>query len=210
MLRSATHQLIRERSQVLHDALDQNRVMKQLLAPTISLNDYRSVMIRMHDCLSCIEPALIAFEHSCVDFTEIARMNAYSPRLPLLALDLENLGVSRADDVASSSIELSSIEIAGIKVRSFGAYLGARYVLEGASLGSVFIAHQLHKHCPAITAQASQYWKFQSARVSCWPEFLTTLATLDNNASEQQASIDTALLTFQVYLNFFDEDAHGE
>lgn len=79
--------------------------------------------------------------------------------------------------------------------------------MEGATQGSVHIARRLLSNLPCIRTRAFGYWEFQQAQTAHWPDFLEVLATLDDDAAQQQEASRAATATFGVFLKIFPRHA---
>lgn len=114
----------------------------------------------------------------------------YHPRLPFILADLSALDLQQPD-----------LQVASIAVPSSRAeYLGMRYVIEGAQLGSRVIERNLSQS--AIASQltsARQFWSSGRAWQSAWPVLLNQLATL-HDRTELAQSVRVARSTFRHFI----------
>ncbi len=118
--------LLRKECRSLHRELERKDTFAKLLKRDVGIDDYISALSVLYRFVSTFESGLL----SLVEKTPLSEV--YTPRLPLLRADLEELnGVPPVRDDLPH--ETKSVEEA----------CGFVYVLEGASLGSVIIRRHL-------------------------------------------------------------------
>ena len=79
---------------------------------------------------------------------------------------------------------------------SSAAYLGMRYVVEGAQLGSRIIHGHLHAAFGVNLREFGSFWTPGSALQASWPELLKSLAKMESRKS-LAAAVHAARLTFR-------------
>ncbi len=182
MSRSRAHQRLFQATHELHRALDSAPLLRRLLSPSLSRQEYTAIMYRMHQALSLVEPA-------------VRHVPGYIPGLPALRADLYALGLppTSADDANSQAQPCAGL----------GACLGMRYVLEGASQGAVVILRSLDRLPAGVCADALGYWRLQAGLAERWPAFVENLAPLevDNHALEQ--AVEAAITVFRQFQQVF-------
>lgn len=99
-----------------------------------------------------------------------ARVPSIERDLTVLALGLENLNADAPD------VNLAP-------PASAAAYLGVRYVVEGAQIGSRFIYHHLRSRFGDDLREFGTFWMSASDAPGCWTGVLQSLADLDSRES---------------------------
>lgn len=192
----STHELLFKATQALHGELNQAPVLARLLEPDLTRDEYVRALFGLYKAVSTIEPALAQFEKLS------AAENAlnYQQRAQFLAADLLSSGVESgpAGNLTTPAI------------RTAAEYLGARYVLEGATLGSAHIARNIEFRHPALFQLAPRYWRFQQQHAAHWPVFLSRLASLDEDALLQQAAIKSAEQVFHIFIQHMQAIQNAE
>lgn len=124
---------LRQETRDLHDRIEANARFARLMAPDLTLAEYRRLVARLHGHHAPLEAALEAMAHrlpACLALHR--RLN----RRAALAADLLALGFA-PDAIAA----LPRCE--AFVIRSVEQALGALYVLEGSTLGGQLIARHL-------------------------------------------------------------------
>lgn len=160
--------------------------MSRLSSPLCEADHYRRAMHGLSLAYHAADHALLAAQATCP-----ASLEPYQPRLPWLLADLDALGVAQPD-FQPVSLNVPS---------SRSAYLGMRYVLEGAQLGSQVIDRNLARSAlgPQLV-NAKSFWSRRMASPDCWPILLAQLATLQTRDELTQAA-RAARGTFHHFLN---------
>jgi len=192
----STHELLFEATQSLHGDLNQAPVLARLLEPDLTRDEYVRALLGLYNAISTIEPALAQFEKT----STAEHVLNYQKRAQFLEADLLSSGIESrpAGSMATPAISTAA------------EYLGACYVLEGATLGSAHIARNLDSQHPALLLSASRYWRFQQQHAAHWPVFLSRLASLDENALQQQAAIKSAEKVFHIFIEHMQANPNAE
>ncbi|MDO9478719.1 MAG: biliverdin-producing heme oxygenase [Pseudohongiella sp.] len=192
----STHELLFKATQALHDELNQAPVLARLLELDLTRDEYIRALLGLYKAISTIEPALVKFENTS---TAEDTFN-YQPRAQFLQADLMSSGIESgpAGNLATPAI------------RTAAEYLGACYVLEGATLGSAHIARNIEFQHPALFQLAPRYWRFQQQHAAHWPVFLSRLASLDEDALLQQAAIKSAEQVFHIFIEHMQAIPNAE
>ncbi|WP_203076555.1 biliverdin-producing heme oxygenase [Falsiroseomonas ponticola] len=125
---------LRQETRDLHDRIEANARFARLMAPDLTIAEYRLLVARLHGHHAPLEAALDAMAHrlpACLSLHR--RLN----RRAALMADLRALGFPPAEIAALPRCEPHA-------VRSVEQALGALYVLEGSTLGGQLIARHLH------------------------------------------------------------------
>jgi heme oxygenase len=167
-----------------------------LISAGITLPEYVQVMRLLQQCFSLIEPALVHHE----TLSSNSHTLPYLCKLAALELDLQQLGAEEEERTEWFS---------PIRIDNSGAYVGARYVLEGSAQGAIFIANCLERSLPALGDKAFRFWTLQRQAAEHWPAFLATLARLDDDRAAQEQAVVTAIQSFDIFLEVFAGVTHG-
>lgn len=166
---------LREYTRPLHRALDTSPMLHNLLRPELSIADYATTLRALHQAHTRAETCLQTLAHA-----RPPALPPYVARSPALARDLLAVETLRANGThtAPPSVHVSEAILAAASPATdpprvthtdpHATYLGLRYVLEGASLGSRVIAQQLKKRWPEIEQLAFAYWGLQSELMQHW------------------------------------------
>lgn len=124
---------LRHETRAEHERIEANPRFSRLMAPDLTMAEYRLLVARLHGHHAPLEAALEAMAHrlpACLALHR--RLN----RRAALADDLVALGFTPADIAALPRCE-------ALAIRSVEQALGALYVLEGSTLGGQLIARHL-------------------------------------------------------------------
>ncbi|GHA08996.1 biliverdin-producing heme oxygenase [Oceanisphaera arctica] len=182
---SALAACLRQATRDAHRRLDSHSVLRPLISPRLSYEEYTMALLALYPAQCRLEEAVARGLHTqLLDYP-------LRPRAPALA-----------DDLVSMSQSLPVIvETVTLEVCRPGQLIGLLYVLEGARLGSRIIAHNVHrtlgKQVPSryfTVAQDDDSWSafWQFAERHC-PE------------QEQMAAVSAASAAFQLFLSGLDE-----
>jgi heme oxygenase len=123
---------LREETAPLHRRLDQHRLLRRLLARDLTRAEYVEVLAKLYGFYLPLERQLAAQP----GWSELAIDLGERLRTPLLAVDLEALGVDRTRLPLARKIPC---------IEGLAEAVGCFYVLEGASLGGEVIARQVQR-----------------------------------------------------------------
>jgi heme oxygenase (biliverdin-IX-beta and delta-forming) len=122
----------------------------------------------------------------------------YSPRLPSLCNDLRSLAM-HVDLPQSETLVTSQLT----KPQGMFHYIGLRYVLEGATQGSKFIAKRLKNNLPLLASQAFSFWDMQQKASRQWPYFCKFINQPAKCVACERQMIQAAKITFQIFIECF-------
>lgn len=146
------HSVLKHETSQLHQKLDSLPNLRALLQPTLSMAEYCRILIAYAQAHYHVEQHLTQTEKTIT----LDALPCYAPRLPSLCNDLRSLAMP-------IDLQLSETLMTSQLTRHQGMfhYIGLRYVLEGASQGSKFIATRLEKNLPLLASQAFSFWNMQ-------------------------------------------------
>jgi heme oxygenase (biliverdin-IX-beta and delta-forming) len=193
MKRQQIHAELFRRTTTLHQQLDRHPALAPLLAPGLQTQTYGAVLQRLQACLHGCEAALAGWERSN---TKSGRPD-YVARGHFLVRDIERLGLPLRPGLPAPQPDTEA------------AYLGQRYVLEGAALGSAHIRQHLLRHARGLPADAMQYFSVQEVQTAHWPQFLQLLEPLKDDTNSLAAAGAAAIAVFTHFLSVLDETIHA-
>ena len=156
-----------------------------LTIPGITLDLYRRAMLSLERAYEDIDWQFAQAPTWCP-----AGLAPYSPRAGGIHRDLAALGVvSHGPRPAAPHLGLKAPD-------TEAAYLGMRYVVEGAQLGSRVIYGHLHKAFGERLSEFGTFWTPDPTLQSIWPHLLKILGRLESRDS-LAAAARAARMTFR-------------
>jgi heme oxygenase len=185
------HLFLRRATSRLHQRIDQGSVLTVLTIPGVTLDLYRGAMLSLQRAHEEIDWLLVQACAWCP-----AGLPPYIPRVPGINRDLTALGVN-AHDLRSASGHSRLAGYRGLKVPDTeAAYLGVRYVVEGAQLGSRVIYGHLHEAFGGRLSEFGTFWTPGSILQCSWPHLLKILGRMESRES-LAAAARAARMTFR-------------
>jgi heme oxygenase len=176
---------LRAETAAQHEALERLLDLTQL---PISPARYRHVLQAFYGFYGPLEPLLSRVARSTVP----ALPFALRERTPLLARDLEALGMSRRDVAGLPQCEALP------RVASPAQLGGCLYVLEGATLGGQFIVRALERRVDVELAAAAAFFAGDGARTGPrWKRVTGWLEQLARADASADALVCAARATFE-------------
>ena len=158
-------QFIRRVTAPLHECLDQGSVLSCLARPDCSLLEYQHAMVGLAQAYRQADGMLATAPANAT-----SNLPPYTPRWPLIAVDLAGLGMS-----------FPALSAPHAGPTTWAHYLGMRYVVEGASLGAKVITRNLTTS--PIASQLPQppvFWGPSLPWQGCWPLLMHALSGLSS------------------------------
>lgn len=181
----SAHSFLRKATQRLHRRIDQTSVLAVLATPGVTLDSYCTAMWSLEHAYEEIDCAFLRSCGLCP-----ADVPVYIPRGPSIHRDLVALDLPRDDS-------RRAMPRSGLKAPdSEAAYLGMRYVVEGAQLGGRVIYGHLHRAFGDELSGFGSFWMPGSVLQGSWPCVLKSLARMESRAS-LAAAAHAARLTFE-------------
>jgi heme oxygenase len=128
----------------------------------------------------------------------LGKVPAYTPRLPALIHDLYEL-----DQLTDIPHSVQALDPKRRRIRTEWQYWGSRYVLEGATQGSKFIALQLRRHLPQLVPRAFAFWEIQLRLAQEWPFVCDHLSQICPKGDSKQQLLDGADIAFSAFSTCF-------
>lgn len=181
----AAHSLLRRATRRLHHQIDSTSVLAALTISGVTPDLYRTSMQFLKQTYEQIDSVLFLATHHCPKDLPL-----YTPRVPSLERDLAALD-------AQFHNPLWKRPKIGLKVPGTEAsYLGMRYVVEGAQLGSRFIYGHLHTAFGDGIHEFGTFWTPGSFPQGDWQCLVQCLGRIDSRQGLVDA-VRAARLTFR-------------
>ncbi len=165
----SAHSLLRRATQRRHMQIEGTSVLARLTSPGLTVNLYGIAMRAFQRAYEKIDFLLVQGAYLCP-----VTAPPYSPRGPLLERDLIALGVNPYNPLLTRPPAV-------LKAPETEAdYLGMRYVVEGAQLGSRVIYSHLYAAFGDKLSEFGSFWMPDSIFPSSWPGVLKSLARVDS------------------------------
>jgi heme oxygenase len=160
----------------LHKRLDQDSVLASLVRPGVTWGQYLAAMKALERSYRPIDASLLQGAALCPD-----GLPPYLPRGATLRRDL--LVLNEFPDVPwiSHQTALAVLD-------SSSAYLGMRYVVEGAQFGSRMIHRALYKTFGGTFEAAGSFWSPDAPWQGSWPSVASGLSQLESRQSLASAA----------------------
>lgn len=172
---------LREGTRKLHYQLDHSSLMTSLLNQNCSIAEYDLVMHALYCCYIGVDQVLNESHHLCP-----AKLPKYVQRIPYIE---KNIGL-----LDKCIIECDNTF--DLNISSQAEYLGMRYVIEGASLGSKVIKHKLSKNSLSQShPELLSFWQNDKPWNDVWKGFILKLDDLKTDLEISQA-VELAKRTF--------------
>jgi len=188
------HSVLKYETSQLHRELDSLPNLRMLLQPTLSMAEYCRILVAYAQAHHHVEQHLIKTEKALT----LDALPCYIPRLPSLCNDLRSLAMP-VDLQQSETLMTSQLN----RHQGMFHYIGLRYVLEGASQGSEFIAARLKKNLPLLASQAYSFWNMQLEASRQWPFFCEFINQPAKCVACERQMIQAAKITFQIFIECF-------
>jgi heme oxygenase len=198
----SVRQILKLHTTPKHRQLDSSPALRALLKPALSLSDYCRTLSGYALAHESLEG-----DHRCLEMTlALGKVPTYTPRLPALMHDLYQL-----DQLTDIPHSVQALDRKRRRIRTEWQYWGSRYVLEGATQGSKFIALQLRKHLPQVVPHAFAFWDIQLRLAQEWPLVCDHLEQICPVGDAKQQLLDGADIAFSTFSSCFASiEAHRE
>ncbi len=181
---------LREATRPMHDRLEHNHRMAQLLSSELTLDQYGVVLQRFHALIQPFEDHLYCYES---DWNRLGYPALNRTKTERLLRDLKWLGIQ----------PLSNQEIpddAVLACNSFPDLVGSLYVIEGSSMGGMVITRTLQKHLNIHPDSGGAYFFGDGPQThQHWRTFQNMLETYSVSGYETDATITAACHAFSTF-----------
>ncbi|MBS62447.1 hypothetical protein [Salinisphaera sp.] len=175
--------LVRRSTQRLHASVEHDTPMARLVACDCTLEDYRAALKPLARIYAALDDKL----HAARCWRPCS-VGPYRARLPLLQIELERWCAT------ATVAPVSAPPLDGV-----AAYLGVRYVIDGAQFGHRVIAASLARSAAAaVVAQGSGFWATSFVSTAEWRRLCQALRHLGSR-SEAASAARAARRTFELF-----------
>lgn len=182
---SALGACLRQATRDTHHSLDSHPVLRPLVSPGLTSEDYLQALLALYSAQCRLEEAIArGLYHLQLDYP-------LQPRAPALADDLTSMGQSLP------TIDKTPM----LTVCQPGQLIGLLYVLEGARLGSRVIARNVHR---SLGDRVPSGYFSIAEEAENWNAFWQ-FAELHCPDAEQPAAMTAADAAFQLFLSGLDQ-----
>lgn len=190
---------LRAATRLEHQALDRHPAFAALAGERLGIDGYAKLMSLFHSLYAGLDDALSAgagrlLPPGC-DY-------AYQRRQPLLARDLEQLGVQGSDAAPAPG-----------SYGSLASLCGALYVVEGSVLGGAMLQRATEALLSSSGGGGDGYWRWcRDAGAPRWGATCDLIETNAETSRSRDEMVSTARDTFQLFSGWLgkwrDEPAH--
>ncbi|MDW8303217.1 MAG: biliverdin-producing heme oxygenase [Acidobacteriota bacterium] len=182
-------QKLKQATKAQHDRLEK---VVNLLNDTLSMQDYKHVLLKFYRFYSSIEPKLHSY-----DLDKFGYKTTERSRLRLLEKDLKNLNLKPVPSWEGLPL-----------LENIGEVFGCLYVIEGSSLGGQVISRHLKEKLQLdINNGASFFNIYGSETGKMWKEFGIIIEEFAKSYQNDQQIIEGAIETFQGFEECFKSTA---
>ena len=171
--------VLKEATHDLHRQLETRPLLASLLQQDINLQVYVAAMTRLATAYAPIDTAIEAAETAAElpgDCTYVKRSQWLGPFAPQTGLPLSELDIEKSE------------------------YFGARYVIEGSTMGASMILDRLL--ASGLTADL-RFWQEQAAHSRHWHRYCALLDRLEDSEGMRQSAVQGARKVFRLLLDTF-------
>ncbi len=181
---------VRDGTRRLHRQLDRESSLRRLASPDCSLTQYRAALVPLARAYARVDRLLIAGE----SFRPVGLV-PYRARSPLIGPALAAL-VGRPRPLVPAD--------ACRPIDSKAAYLGCRYVIDGAQFGHAVIARALagSELAGALSTQALSFWQIRFLAPDEWRGLCRRLANMSTRAEAAAVTL-SARRIFELFKRCF-------
>lgn len=175
---------------MLHDHLESTSLLARLTNTELQIDDYIDILKRYFGLLTRFEEQVA--DHS--GWAVINRQPETCRKSPLLKKDLNTLGVDPSNHGHPATADLS------FECQSVSQFMGTFYVIEGSSLGGIYIAKHLQQHL-GLTANngASYFHGYGADTAGQWKQFCGHLARYGETIPDPKPVVDAAQHAFSTF-----------
>ena len=184
--------LIRRSTARLHTAIERDTPLARLAAHDCTVEEYRRALRLSAAIYATLDRQFVAAEH-----WRPRAVGAYRLRSPALLADLHRAGESSA-----------GLATSGRPIDSTPAYLGARYVVDGAQFGHRVIAAALAGSPAAPLAARAEFWSAAFVSRNDWRRLRVGLSGL-HSRDEVARAARSARRTFEHFYQALDDPGRG-
>ncbi|MCE6992249.1 biliverdin-producing heme oxygenase [Dyadobacter sp. CY323] len=180
---------LRQETAENHQKLEENRLSKALLEPTVTLSDYQAYLSGLYGVtVSCENQVFPLLNHIFPDLSERYKSG-------FILNDLKTTGYS--------DTQIDSLPVYEFGFLSVPDALGVMYVLEGTTLGGRILYKHIHETLGLTEDNGARYfWGYGPQTGVLWKSFISVFARFSAESNEGPAIISNAKKTFTLIDNW--------
>ena len=177
-------QMLRRATRRQHERLDAISLLTPLLSAEVGLAGYQTAMVAMLRAYQQVDACLLQAPPAA-HMTQTATLSPYRPRSPAIRHDLQAMGIA-LQPASCAATEATAATVAAVPTAtlhmptSLAAYLGMRYVVEGAQFGNRVIGRNLQAAFGPAAVEICSAWLPGADAGNGWPDVMAALSTLDS------------------------------
>ena len=180
---------LRQETAESHQKLEENRLSKAILEPTVTLSDYQAYLSRLYGVIvSCENQVFPVLNHIFPDLDE-----RYKSRFILS--DLKATGFS--------DTQIDSLPVHTFGFLSVPEALGVMYVMEGSTLGGRILYKHIHEILGLNEENGARFfWGYGAQTGFLWKSFISVFAQFATESDTSPEIIGSAKETFTLIDNW--------
>ena len=183
-------QLLRRATRRQHARLDAISLLTPLLFPEVGLAGYQAAMAAMLRAYQQVDACLLQAPPAA-HMVQATTLSPYRPRSPAIQHDLQAMGIGlqpascgaigAPGETAATAATAATVPTATLNLpTSLAAYLGMRYVVEGAQFGNRVIGRNLQAAFGPAAVEICSAWLPGADAGNAWPDVMAALSALDS------------------------------
>ena len=177
-------QMLRRATRRQHERLDAVSLLTPLLSPEVGLAGYQAAMVAMLRAYQQVDACLLQAPPAAY-LAKAMTLSPYRPRSPAIRHDLQAMGIvlqpASCAAIGATGATAATVPNATLNLpTSLAAYLGMRYVVEGAQFGNRVIGRNLQAAFGPAAVEIYSAWLPAADAGNGWPDVMAALSALDS------------------------------
>jgi heme oxygenase len=180
---------LRQETAESHQKLEENRLSKAILEPTVTLSDYQAYLSGLYGVIvSCEKQVFPVLNHVFPDLNERYKSD-------FILRDLKSTGFS--------DTQIDSLPVHIFDFLSVPEALGVMYVMEGSTLGGRILYKHVHEVLGLSEENGARYfWGYGPQTGIFWKSFISVFSQFAIESDESPEIINSAKKTFTLIDNW--------
>jgi heme oxygenase len=174
---------LRQQTAASHQHLEDNKLSKALLSPSLALSDYQAYLSALYAVtIACEDQVFPAVSHIVPDLQDRYKSGKI----------IEDLSFTGLSDV-----QIDALPVCQFEFSSPAEALGIMYVIEGSTLGGRILYKHVHETLGlSFEKGAAYFWGYGAQTGILWKSFISAFSqfAVENNNSTEM--IESAIKTF--------------
>ncbi|WAC10331.1 biliverdin-producing heme oxygenase [Dyadobacter pollutisoli] len=183
---------LRQETAASHQQLEENRLSKAILSPSVSLSDYQAYLSALYAVtIACEDQVFPAISAIIPDLQDRYKSNKI----------IEDLSFTGMSDV-----QIDALPVCRFEFSSPSEALGIMYVIEGSTLGGRILYKHIHETLGFDPERGAAYfWGYGTQTGILWKSFISAFSqfAVENDNSSQIT--DSAVKTFIIIDNWLSK-----